>query len=106
MSALALRSSLVAPGISDDAALIRTSSNRLIAAAIWANVPGIEPKQTGQVSRLCGHESHIASWLSHSAGIAILRSAECGLRIALYSGISSPGRFRSLSEGIQTAYDD
>src|SRR5436305_1189536 len=69
MSAPAAAQSFLARTWSFAAALIRTSSKRLIAATIPAYTFGMPRNCPGQVARLCGHESQIATCGSHSAGM-------------------------------------
>src|SRR5687767_14727628 len=69
MSAPAALQSRFARACRAGAALILTSSNRLICATIFAKAYGTGRNCPGHEARLCGHESQIASWGSHSAGM-------------------------------------
>src|SRR4051812_35680365 len=69
MSAPAAAHSRFARVCSAAAALIRTSSKRVICATIFANVYGTARNWPGHEARLCGQESQIAVCGSHSAGI-------------------------------------
>src|SRR5438046_1267421 len=69
MSAPAAAQSFFARACSAAAALMRTSSKRLMAATIFANAYGTGRNCPGHEARLCGHESQTATCGSHSAGM-------------------------------------